>query len=174
MRARVVALASLVVSCGGASQAPPPAPQREGPAESILRIGRVWQAREDETGFRTAPSPIAAFRSQIVSRLTLGSRDEPARESVRYDERLTLRDGRAASCSATIEHAAPVVYGLKAGVPAIELEWPASTVPRTCDLAGFSAPLLERAAGRARFILRDDQLVGVEPPAEKRAFIPVD
>lgn len=170
-----VALSSaalLVAGCGG-GQAPPPATLRESPAEGILRIGRVWQASESEKGFMSAPSPVATFQSDVVSRLTLAEKG-PARERLEYSERFTLRDGRVASCSTTVEHDAPVAYGLKGGVPAIELEWPAARQSRACDLSGFAPPLLERRAGRARFVLRADQLVGVEPPGEKRSFIPVE
>jgi hypothetical protein len=121
----------------------------------------------------SAPSPVATFQSDVVSRLTLAEKG-PARERLEYSERFSLRDGRVASCSTRIEHDAPVTYGLKGGVPAIELEWPAARLSRACDLPGFAAPVLERGAGRARFVLRADQLVGVEPPGEKRSFIPVE
>jgi hypothetical protein len=174
MRRRLLALAVLVVGCSAAGQGPPPKALRESPAESIQRIGRLWQARADETGFRTAPSPIATFQSQVVSRLTLPSGNGPGRERIEYAEHFLLHDSRSANCSAVIEHDVSVAYGLKGGVPALELSWPAASQARTCDLAGFSAPKLERPAGRARFVLRDDQLVGVEPPGEKRAFIPTD
>jgi hypothetical protein len=174
LQARLVALAVLAVGCGGAGQGPPPAPLRESPAEAILRIGRVWQAREDETGFRSAPSLIATFQTQVVTRLTLATGSSPGREQVEYSERFMLRDGRVANCSATLAQDVPVSYGLKGGMPAIELQWAAARLARSCDLAGFSAPALERPMGRARFVLRDDQLVGVEPPGEKRSFIPSD
>lgn len=174
MRARAVALAALALTCGGSGQQPPPTPLRESPAEGILRIGRVWEAREKETGFRTAPSPIATFQTQVVSTLTLGAGAASAPARVRYAERFTLRDGRIANCSASVELQAPIAYGLKGGMPAIELQWAAARLQRTCDLQGFSAPELEHPAGRSRFVLRDDQLVGVEPPSEKRSFIPVE
>jgi hypothetical protein len=174
MRAGALALAALALSCGGSSRQPPPTPLRESPAEGILRIGRVWEARENETGFRTAPSPIATFQTQVVSRLTLGAGAAPAQASVRYDDRFTLRDGRIANCSVSFELPASLAYGLKAGMPAIELQWSAARLPRTCDLPGFSAPELEHPAGRSRFVLRDDQLVAIEPPSEKRSFIPVE
>jgi hypothetical protein len=170
---RVGAVAALlIVGCGG-SQAPPPVAQRESPAESILRIGRVWQARESETGFMSAPSPVATFKSDVLSRLTLADRG-PGREQLEYSDRFTLRDGRVASCASTLEQEVPVAYGLKGGLPAIELEWAAAQPKRACDVPGFTPPALERRAGRARFVLRDDRLVGVEPPGEKRSFIPVE
>jgi hypothetical protein len=170
---RVGALAALLVAGCGGSQAAPPVTLRESPAESILRIGRVWQARESETGFLSAPSPIATFQSDVVSRLTLADKG-PAREKFEYSDRFTLRDGRVASCASTLEQEVPVTYGLKGGVPAIELEWAVARPKRACDLPGFAPPVLERRAGRARFVLRDDRLVGVEPVGEKRSFIPVE
>jgi hypothetical protein len=165
-------VAALLAGCGG-GQAPPPQTLRESPAEGILRIGRVWQARESETGFMSAPSPIATFQSDVVSHLTLAAQG-PAREKLEYSERFSLRDGRVANCATTLEQEVRLAYGLKGGVPAIELEWPQARPSRACDLPGFSAPVLERRAGRARFVLRDDRLVGVEPPGEKRSFIPVE
>lgn len=164
--------ALLVVACGG-SQASPPVTARESPAESILRIGRVWQARESETGFMSAPSQVATFQSDVASRLTLAEQG-PAREKLEYSDRFSLRDGRVANCASTLEQEVSLAYGLKGGVPAIELEWAAARPPRACDLPGFVPPVLERRAGRARFVLRDDRLVGSEPPGEKRSFIPVE
>lgn len=174
MRRAGIAAAALLLTGGcGATPASPPQTLRESPAESILRIGRVWQARESETGFISAPSPIATFKSDVLSRLTLAEQG-PAREKLEYNDRFTLRDGRVASCATTFEQEASVAYGLKGGAPAIELEWPAARPSRACDLPGFVAPVLERRPGRARFVLRDDRLVGVEPPGEKRSFIPVE
>lgn len=173
LMATLVAVTLPLAAGCGAGQAPPPQTLRETPAESILRIGRVWQARESETGFMSAPSPIATFQNDVVSRLTLADQ-AAAREKLEYADRFTLRDGRVASCDAVLEQEIAVAYGMKGGLPAIELEWPTARPERRCDLPGFTPPVLERRAGRARFVLRDDRLVGVEPPAEKRSFIPVE
>jgi hypothetical protein len=175
MAARLaLAAAFLVLSCSAADQAPPSAPAREGPEEAILRIGKVWQASEDEKGFRSKPSPIATFENQVRTRLTLVSGARRAEERIEYEERFTLQDGRSAHCTAAQTTTIEVAYGIKAGEPGVELAWPSARIARKCDAPGFPLPALERQAGRSRFVLRSDQLVAVDPPTEKRAFIPTD
>jgi hypothetical protein len=169
-----LAAATLVFSCSGAEPAPPSAPAREGPQEAILRIGKVWEASEDENGFRSKPSPIATFHSRVRTRLTLVPGAARAEERVEYEQRFTLQDGRNANCTASQSSTITVAYGIKAGEPGVELAWPSAQVPRKCDVPALPLPTLERGAGRARFVLRADQLVAVEPPTEKRVFIPVD
>jgi hypothetical protein len=168
------AAATLVLSCSGADPAPPSAPTHEGPQEAILRVGKVWEASEDENGFRSKPSPIATFHSRVRTRLTLVPDAARAEELVEYEERFTLQDGRTAHCTATRTTSIDVAYGLKAGEPGVELAWPSARIARKCDVPGFPLPTLERQAGRSRFVLRSDQLVAVEPSTEKRAFIPTD
>ena len=77
-------------------------------------------------------------------------------------------------CSGRFDIQISVRYGARANEPAVELEWPASERPRDCDVPGAPIPEFERPAGRARFVLRSDQLVGVEPALEKRTFLPVE
>lgn len=171
MRASLLTLALLLIACSGAPSAPPPRPLVETPRESILRIGRVWEAREETTGFRTRPSPVASFRTQSVSRLTLEPR--PEREQRTIIEHFTLHDGRQASCEGSLEREVDVAYGHKGGEPALELTWASARLERRCDTPGLPLPELELPEGVARFVLRADQLVASEPPGEKRAFIPL-
>jgi hypothetical protein len=174
LRTLVLAAATSVFSCSGAETAPLSAPAREGPQEAILRIGKVWEASEEENGFRSKPSPIATFHSRVRTRLTLVPGTARAEERVEYDQRFTLQDGRSANCTASQNSTINVAYGVKAGEPGIEIAWPSAHIPRKCDAPAFPLPTLEREAGRSRFVLRADQLVAVEPPTEKRVFIPVD
>jgi hypothetical protein len=161
-------------ACGGAPPAPVAAVAVEGPEDAILRIARTWEARHAEKGLRSSPSPIAAFDRQLVSRIVLAPGATTATEALTFSERFTLRDGTSVACGGSAELPVSVSYGRKAGEPALELAWPALLQPRACEPAHGGIPELERAPGRARFVLRSDQLVGVEPALEKRTFLPVD
>lgn len=162
------------VACGGGPATPPAAPVAEGPEDAILRIAKTWEARHAEKGLRSPPSPIAAFDRQLISRVVLAPGATTATETLTVSERFTLRDGGSVSCSGSAELPLSVAYGRKAGEPALELAWPALLQPRACEPAHGGIPELERPAGRARFVLRSDQLVGVEPALEKRTFLPAD
>ena len=161
-------------ACGGAPPPPATAAVAEGPEDAILRIATAWEARHAEKGLRSPPSPIASFDRQFVSRITLVRGASSAPEALSVSERFVLRDGTNVACGETAELSVNVAYGRKAGEPALELSWPALAQPRACEPAHGGIPDLERPAGRARFVLRSDQLVGVEPALEKRTFLPVD
>jgi hypothetical protein len=123
---------------------------------------------------RSSPSPIASFERQVISRLVLLEGQPTATESVSFTERFVLRDGGEVRCSGDLTGEASVVYGLKAGEPALELAWPGRRYERTCEPSSPAVGEDERSAGRARFVLRSDQLVGVEPVREKRNFLPAE
>jgi hypothetical protein len=146
----------------------------EGAEDMILRIASFWEAGYSEKGLRSSPSPIASFDRKLVSRLELTRGQATATETLSGDERFTLRDASEVHCTARFDLPVSVSYGNRAGEPALELEWPALARPRPCDTPGASIPPFERAAGKARFVLRSDQLVGVEPALEKRTFLPVE
>jgi hypothetical protein len=146
----------------------------EGPEEAIRRIASFWEARYTDKGLRSSPSPIASFDRQLVSRIELSEGQTTATESLSVEERFTLRDGGQVHCSGHFDIQVSVSYGTRSGEPALELEWPALERPRDCDTPGAAIPEFERPAGRARFVLRSDQLVGVEPALEKRTFLPVE
>jgi hypothetical protein len=170
----LAAVAVLTPACGGAPAAPLAAPVVEGPEDAILRIAKTWEARHSEKGLRSPPSPIAAFDRQLLSRVVLAPGATTSTEELSFSERFTLRDGANVTCAGSAEVPISVSYGRKAGEPALELAWPALTQPRACEPAHAGIPELERPAGRARFVLRSDQLVGVEPALEKRTFLPAD
>jgi hypothetical protein len=146
----------------------------EGPEEAIARIGTVWEARYTDKGLRSSPSPIASFDRQLLSRLELTRGQRVATESVSFEERFILRDAREVRCQGRFDIQVSVDYGARGGESALELEWPELAQPRACDTPDAPVPPFERPAGRARFVLRSDQLVGVEPALEKRVFLPVE
>lgn len=161
-------------ACSGAAAPPPPPPTVEGAEEAIARIGSFWEARYTDKGLRSSPSPIASFDRQLVSRLELTRGQPLATESLSFDERFNLRDAREVRCQGRFDMQVNVAYGMRGGEPALELDWPALSQPRQCDSADVPIPPFERPAGRARFVLRSDQLVGVEPALERRTFLPVE
>ena len=173
----LVIIGSMLLGASACGGAPPPRPApavAEGPEDAILRVATAWEARHAEKGLRSPPSPIASFDRQLVSRITLVQGASSAPETLSVSERFVLRDGTNVSCGGNAELSVSVGYGRKAGEPALELSWPALVQPRACEPAHGAIPDLERPAGRARFVLRSDQLVGVEPALEKRTFLPVD
>jgi hypothetical protein len=127
-----------------------------------------------EKGLRSSPSPIASFERQVISRLVLLGGQPTATESVSFTERFVLRDGGEVRCSGDLTSEVSVAYGIKAGEPALELAWPGQPYRRTCEPSSPAVGDEDRPAGRARFILRSDQLVGVEPVREKRSFLPAE
>lgn len=165
---------ALELACSGATGPPPTAPSVESPEEAIRRIASFWEARYTDKGLRSSPSPIASFDRQLVSRIELTQGQTTAIESLSFEERFTLRDGGQVHCTGRLDLQVAVRYGARSGEPALELEWPALERPRECDTPGAPIPAFERPAGRARFVLRSDQLVGIEPALEKRTFLPVE
>jgi len=168
----VAALCAL--ACGGAAGPPPGPPTVEGPEEAISRIATLWEARYVDKGLRSSPSPVASYERQLVNRLELIHGQSTATESLDFQERFTLRDAREVRCAGRFDSPVSVSYGMRAGEPALELAWPALQHERQCDTPGAPIPPFERPAGRARFVLRSDQLVGVEPALEKRTFLPAE
>ena len=161
-------------ACSGASRPALAPPDVQGPEEAIARIGSAWEARYTDKGLRSSPSPIASFDRQLVSRLELAPGQRVATESIFFEERFILRDAREVHCQGRFDVQVNVSYGERSGEPALELDWPELSQPRACDSPDAPIPPFERPAGRARFVLRSDQLVGVEPALEKRVFLPVE
>lgn len=174
VRWRTAGAALLLASCGGPRAAPPPVVATEGPEQAILRLANRWEARYVDKGLRSPPSPVGAFERHVVSRIELTPHEATATEVLTFSERFTLRDGTTVQCGGSVDLNVGVTYGRKAGEPAVELAWAALSHERPCEPPGAPVPPFERAEGRARFVLRSDQLVGVEPALERRTFLPLD
>jgi hypothetical protein len=127
-----------------------------------------------DKGFKSSPSKIASFDRQIVTEIQLAKGQDSAARRSSYLEGFSLRDGTEVECSTVVETRVEVAYGRKAGEAALELGWAPLLIERVCNTPGAPIPQLEEPAGRSRFALRSDQLVGIEPALEKRTFLPVD
>lgn len=158
---------------GGEPEAVAPI-ERESPAEQILRVGKNWEARWAEQGFRTAPSRIALFDTHVTSRLSLSRGKTTARETLAFEGSFKLQDGTAYSCRAGVETTVSVAYGDRAGEAAVEVSRKGLRLSRTCDKPGFPEPEFVVPVSRARFALRGDKLVGFDPPTERREYLPLD
>jgi hypothetical protein len=178
-RVRVISLVlTLWASCFWCACASTPAssPTRiavERPEDALFRIASRWRAQHSEKGLRSSPSPIGAFDRQIVTRLTLARGQATATETVRVTESFLMRDGARVSCGVDWEDEVTVAYGTLRGEAALQLAWEALQRPRACE-PNLAMPPIERPAGWAHFVLRSDQLVGTDPPLEKRTFLPED
>jgi hypothetical protein len=109
-----------------------------------------------------------------VTRIELVKGEQNARQTSSYLERFVMRDGEETHCETTVEGSVEVRYGRRQGEAALEIGWPGVSTPRRCQRPDDRIPPLEEGAERSRFVLRSDQLVGVEPALEKRSFLPID
>lgn len=167
-----VAAASLsALACGPREAAPPPRVAVETPADEILRIGERWVAHSKQRGLLSPPSPISVFVVLEESRLHLFK--EGAREEILIDEELELREGGSLRCQTQLETALEIKWGRREGEAAIEVHRPAQRAARRCVGGQHPEPFLERPASAARYVLRSDNLVGVEPPREDRVYTPL-
>lgn len=161
-------------SCGGPDKAVSTPVAQYSPEDAILRIGAHWKSQESEKGFRSPPSGIASFSRQTGTELSLKSGETQTDVAVTLVEQFVLRKGETVACETVFSFPAEVAYGRRSGQPALELGWSTASIPRACGSSAAQIPAYEQPAGRARFVLRSDRLVGVEPALEKRQFIPVD
>ncbi len=139
--------------------------------EEILQVSAVWAAEISDRRLLDAPSPLAAVITESTLRLDL-SDPKAAHQDLLVKKRLEYRDGSRINCEATPHFTAQVRFGRRRGEPALELRRPVSPVSWRCD-----APLpaeLDPTVGAeaARFVLRQDQLVAVEPASDRRRFLP--
>lgn len=159
----------------GAAQPPVPVPiVREGPDDAILRIGSRWEAQLNDRGFRSKPNPVASFDRQVNTRIVLEHGVSTVAMAEQYRETFVLVTGETIQCSTATSFRAEAAYGFRNNEAALQLEWSAAVQPRSCVPSDSRIPPLKRPAGKARFTLRSDRLVAVEPALEKRQFIPVD
>ena len=173
-RALLLAAIGLLPACGGGGPEAQAPIAQEQPEDQILRVGRLWQSETRDTGFRTAPSPIATFVTHTASRIAIVKGAPEVRETLMVDSTFKLQDGRSFACQATAEIRTRAHYGDHAGEPAIQLERPALSLPRHCSPDGFPDPVLALPATTARFALRGDRLVAFAPPVERREYLPAD
>jgi hypothetical protein len=160
-------------ACASTSGSSPTRIAVEQPEDALFRIASRWRAQHSEKGLRTSPSPIGAFDRQIVSRLSLSRGQPTATETVRVTESFLMRDEARVSCGVDWEDEVRVTYGTLRGEAGLQLAWEALQRPRACE-PNLAMPPVERPAGWAHFVLRSDQLVGIDPPLEKRTFLPED
>lgn len=155
--------------CGGKKQEAETPVLRQTARDEILRVGEQWQSVLPEKGLFSPPSPISVFENRRISTIRLSA--EGASEELVLEEQISLRAGGSISCRTVFEHALSMRYGRKQGQAAVELTRPALSGPRSCD-APHPDGAISEAASRALFVLRADNLVAVEPPLEKRKYIP--
>lgn len=166
--------ASAALGCASSAPPPPTQPVSQGADDAILGIARVWESRVVDKGLRSSPSPIAAFESHVLTRIELVKDAPRARQVATYAERFGMRDGGSVECETRLEATVNVRYGRRRGEAAAEFAWAAARAARTCNAADPRIPAIEVTAGRSRFALRSDRLVGVEPALEKRTFLPLE
>jgi hypothetical protein len=165
----VLTLGLNAVGCGGGKQPDAPPIEQQTSADEILRIGTIWTATLPDQGILSPPSAISVYKNVRSSQITLSK--ERATELLVIEENLQLRSGAEIKCSTAFEHSLGLRFGRRQGEPAVELVRPALSGRRECS-GVHPEGSFEEPARRALFVLRSDQLVPVEPPLEKRNYIP--
>lgn len=164
-----------ILPCGCKEKQGPAAEtvQRETPEDEILRVGTRWQATEEARGFQSPPSEVSVFDTRIQSVLVFERGKKSVVEGLTASENFELRDGTRVRCEGKVEVHSRVIYGRRHGEAAIQLERPGVRIPRRCSGGVPPDAALTVPRSVARFVLRDDQLVAVEPPLEKRVYLPI-
>ncbi len=172
--ARLAALlalsASCLAACGGEAPEARAPIAKETPADEILRIGKTWTSTAKQRGLLSPPSVISVFEVREESTIELSPTE--ARESLVVVENIRLRTGERIACETTVNHALELRWGRREGEAVVELTRPPVSTPRVCDKPGHPEPLLERPFGAARFALRSDSLVAIEPATDDRVYLP--
>lgn len=170
----VSTLVSVSWSCSSATPVQLAPIVQEGPDEAIVSIGRRWEAQLSENGTRSRPSAIASFERQSNTLVTLTAGQTRVPMSQQFYESFVMVTGEKLQCNTQAEFEAQAAFGLKNGETVLQLSWSAASISRVCLPEDPRIPALARKAGSARFALRSDRLVAIEPALEKREFIPVD
>lgn len=158
----------LVPACGGGQKKAKPV-ERQTAADEILRIAAHWTSVVPEQGLLSPPSAVSMFQKSRASHIVLSR--SGGRETLVIEEDLQLRAGGEVHCSTKVENELSVRYGRRHDEAAVEITRPAIHTPRACS--GFHPEgALNEAAKTALFVLRADTLVAVEPPLEKRKYLP--
>lgn len=164
------ALAALALAgCGGQKQESEAPVMMLSASDEILLVGKQWKSALPEKGLLSPPSPISVFETRRVSTLQIAA--DGAKEELVIEEQITLRAGGVITCRTVFEHDLSLRYGRKQGQAAVELVRPALSAARSCN-APHPDGALSEPTRRALFVLRADNLVAVEPPLEKRKYIP--
>ncbi|MEZ4374640.1 MAG: hypothetical protein R3B07_27740 [Polyangiaceae bacterium] len=141
--------------------------------DEILRVGARWQATQEARGFESPPSNVSVFNTRVQSVLVFKAGEQAVVEGLSATEDFELRDGTRIHCEGQLEVHARVFYGRRGGEAAIQLERPRVRIPRRCSGGAPPDAALSLPRSVARFVLRDDQLIAVEPPLEKRVYLPI-
>lgn len=164
----------LTIGCGGEPPlAQTPVHQAQSPEAEIVAIASSWEARFKETGLRSEPSKISVFNMSGLSTLDLSLGNPVAREGLLLEETFRMRDGRQFVCRAEGVLQVQVRFFNKGDEPAVEVTRPTTNLTRHCDQPGFPEPTVSLGSTSSSFLLRDEHLVGFDPPLEKRSYIPV-
>lgn len=160
----------LLTSCGPKEDAARPPVQMMTAADEILRIGEQWASSHAEKAILSPPSKISLSNTIVRSQLFLDQ--NTARERLTIQEEVTLRSGGTILCETSFEHGLRLKWGRKQGEAAIKLQRPSLSGPRACN-GPHPEPIISRPGAEALFVLRSDELIPVEPPLEKRRYIPL-
>jgi len=170
-RVLCLALLCFTQACGGGQKQSAAPVVKQTAADEILRIASRWTAELPEQGMLSAPSVVSMFKNTRTSILFLTA--TAAQEQLTINETLQLRAGGVVRCATTVEHQLHIRYGRRQGEAALEIVRPAVHSPRTCAEGTPPEAMLDEPERRALFVLRADTLVAVEPPLEKRKYLPM-
>jgi len=165
-----LSLALCATGCGSAQKQEKTPVARQSSADEILRSSTSWTSGLPEEGILSPPSAISLFKNTWTSVLRLTP--TTAHETLTITENLQLRAGGELHCRTTIDHELGIRYGRRKGEAAVELWRPALNLPRSCDGLHPEGDI-QKTEARALFVLRADTLVAVEPPLEKRKYLPI-
>lgn len=160
----------LLASCGPKEDAAPPPVQMMTAADEILRIGETWSSSHAEKAILSPPSKISLSNTIVRSEISFSQNS--ARERLTIQEEVSLRSGGTIHCETTFEHALRLKWGRKQGEAAVKLQRPSLSGPRACN-GPHPELVISRPSAEALFVLRSDELIPVEPPLEKRRYIPL-
>jgi hypothetical protein len=165
-----IALVMVLLGCGGGHKEVEEPTRQETAAEEIRRIATTWSLTEPSKGILSPPSPVSVFH--IVTRSVISLAPSGAKEELTVWEDLEMRDGSRVKCANKFSHGLGVRYGRKLGEAAVEITRPALGGLRTCEGGQHPDPEFRAAEKTARFVLRSDRLVAVEPATDGRIYIP--
>ncbi len=178
MRARLVLLlaapwVAATTACGGGEPEAAVPIAHESAEDQILRLATIWESQEQDKGFKTPPSKIALFEAKITSRITFEHGKKSVTEKLAVAESFKTVGGASYTCETHATTAVALAFADKGGEPTVLVRRPALRLSRRCSAADFPEPILELPETTARFVLRGDQLVPLEPPDEQRIYLPV-